>query len=717
MQKLAAAGLEESIPTLIAALGYNNPGAAVAAVDGLIQIGEPAVQPLLELLDNHNYTARAWAIRALAGIGDPRGLEILLDAATTDFALSVRRAAAKGLGSIRWHFLPPDQVSTAQAQALEALLVTCQDPEWVVRYAAVMGLQSLAIAALIIQPKLVVQILEQLEHIAETDPDLAIQVRVQMAQQQLFKLAESIKLSAGDCNAADNCEADWQLTLKKLYKRKSDERPILEGDPRKFRQVASEIQNPVPPKASENNLDPSNSAVVEKKSDSVPTKAIAGYPRLVSTCNLSNSPWSEEEDSPNWQPFTENSLIEHQIVRQNPETNRLELIPSKAAWEISQQFGLEAAYIFLTIAAHATHSPKPWEESIQLNGTDLVNLLGWDKRTDLKSGTKLNKIQSLVELTCSLSVLVSSIDISSQSYQMATSAMWSLEKLEYSGKLSVSTDPDSEDLAVYKIEEPDEFLAQIKPGIWTEQFFNQHRQKGKEALRQYGYLAKSVLQINLHQNPFAAKLAIFLTLMSHVHLSGKYTIADLLGQLESPELIAELEADKMKRSQIIEDWDNALCILRQLGWKIEFDPETYGEAIRPTWSLPYGSLTQVKPRSNQWLGNWLKAKVIIQPTNLIQQQIAIYQKRLEEDDTLNSKSSFNNVKIYIPELIPGHALEKALAAKGLSQAKLAEQLNLDRSMVTRWIKGSRPIQPRHREQIWQLLGDELLEVMEEEAHL
>lgn len=47
---LAQANSVEAIPTLITVLGYNNPGAAVAAVDGLTQLGEPAVIPLLEQL-------------------------------------------------------------------------------------------------------------------------------------------------------------------------------------------------------------------------------------------------------------------------------------------------------------------------------------------------------------------------------------------------------------------------------------------------------------------------------------------------------------------------------------------------------------------------------------------------------------------------------------------------------------------------------------------
>lgn len=185
VQNLAAAGLEETVPTLIAALGYNNPGAAVAAVDGLVQIGEPAVEPLLELIDNYNYGARAWAVRALAGIGDPRGLNTLLDAAKNDFALSVRRAAARGLGTVRWHELIPEQAVFAQKQALEILIEVCQDPEWVVRYAAVTGLEALALAVSVTDTISISQVISQLELMANTDIEVAIRARAWMALHQL----------------------------------------------------------------------------------------------------------------------------------------------------------------------------------------------------------------------------------------------------------------------------------------------------------------------------------------------------------------------------------------------------------------------------------------------------------------------------------------------------------------------------------------------------
>jgi len=184
VKALAAAGSTQAIPTLITVLGYNNPGAAVAAVDGLIQIGEPAVLPLLEQLDGYNYGARAWAVRALAGIGDPRGLDILLDAAANDFALSVRRAAAKGLGTICWELMPAQQIAEAQGNTSETLLQASQDPEWVVRYAAVGGLQALASAA--VQPDWLSEVLTRLDEIVSGDETSCVRARAWVAQQKLL---------------------------------------------------------------------------------------------------------------------------------------------------------------------------------------------------------------------------------------------------------------------------------------------------------------------------------------------------------------------------------------------------------------------------------------------------------------------------------------------------------------------------------------------------
>ncbi|WP_088894057.1 HEAT repeat domain-containing protein [Leptolyngbya ohadii] len=181
VQALVAAQQEAGIPTLIRALGFNNPGAAAIAVRGLVQLGKAAVQPLLDLVDDYNYGARAWTIRALVGIGDPRALEELLAAAEADFAPSVRRAATKGLGDLHWDWLPEGDAAQAQERVMTSLVKISQDTDWSLRYAAIGALEALALSANPLRST----IEQQLQQIAHQDEDLAVQSRSQKALQAL----------------------------------------------------------------------------------------------------------------------------------------------------------------------------------------------------------------------------------------------------------------------------------------------------------------------------------------------------------------------------------------------------------------------------------------------------------------------------------------------------------------------------------------------------
>ena len=185
---------EAAIDTLIRVLGYNNPGAAVAAVDGLIQIGTPAATALLTQIDGYNYGARAWALRVLAGIGDPRGLDLILETAAEDFSLSVRRAAARGLGAIQWEQIAGDpERRAAQTRARDVLLTVVKtDPEWVVRYGAVVGLQGVGTAAAVYRfDDLIGPIEAGLRDRLAHDDTLAIQARAEWALSQLATLTDS----------------------------------------------------------------------------------------------------------------------------------------------------------------------------------------------------------------------------------------------------------------------------------------------------------------------------------------------------------------------------------------------------------------------------------------------------------------------------------------------------------------------------------------------
>ncbi|MGB3786896.1 MAG: HEAT repeat domain-containing protein [Phormidesmis sp.] len=191
VEALAALADEGAVDALIRVLGYNNPGAAVAAVDGLIKIGTPAASALLTQIDGYNYGARAWALRVLSGIGDPRGLDLILETAVEDFSLSVRRAAARGLGAIQWEKLPKERREQEQSRVIQSLITVLEDVEWVVRYGAVVGLEGVAIAAA--QEGFVAladPIVGGLSDRIKKDDTLAVQARAQWALSQIQLLEQ-----------------------------------------------------------------------------------------------------------------------------------------------------------------------------------------------------------------------------------------------------------------------------------------------------------------------------------------------------------------------------------------------------------------------------------------------------------------------------------------------------------------------------------------------
>lgn len=137
-KKLCDLRMVGAIPTLIEVLGFNNPAVASVATSGLIQLGNKAVPSLLVSLDDKNYGSRAWVVKALASIRDPRSLDLLEYALTKDIAPSVRRSAARGLAEL--NLIDPED-SIKIKRCLCALLTAIKDDEWVVRYAAIFGIE------------------------------------------------------------------------------------------------------------------------------------------------------------------------------------------------------------------------------------------------------------------------------------------------------------------------------------------------------------------------------------------------------------------------------------------------------------------------------------------------------------------------------------------------------------------------------------------------
>jgi len=101
----------------------------------------------------------------------------LMTSALEDFSPSVRRAAAKGLGNILWSQLPPKEIPLGEQKVLNTLFQTLKDPEWIVRYAGVVGLESLGNS----NQSLIEDISTKFTEVKKQESEITINARIDLA--------------------------------------------------------------------------------------------------------------------------------------------------------------------------------------------------------------------------------------------------------------------------------------------------------------------------------------------------------------------------------------------------------------------------------------------------------------------------------------------------------------------------------------------------------
>ena len=115
------------IDKLVQGLGSTRWEARRAASEALVNIGSPAISPLIDALKDNNPDVRWAAIRALGKLGDPSAVKPIIKA-LRDEDSGVRKTAAEALGKI------------GDARATVALIAAVDDEDWSVRQAAVESL-------------------------------------------------------------------------------------------------------------------------------------------------------------------------------------------------------------------------------------------------------------------------------------------------------------------------------------------------------------------------------------------------------------------------------------------------------------------------------------------------------------------------------------------------------------------------------------------------
>lgn len=193
---------DDIMPVLVDALGYNNPISANMAVDALVDAyGRRAVPMLLRGVAAFNYAVNAYALRALARIGDPSVAEVARTCALKGPIPNVRRAAIRCLGALRyndWMDVGGDddngdgdgsgrETATATAtrceavaRAADALLQLMDDSDWSVRYAAISSTERLVRGDA--RETVRARFVDKLRQMAAADPDEVVRARAALSR-------------------------------------------------------------------------------------------------------------------------------------------------------------------------------------------------------------------------------------------------------------------------------------------------------------------------------------------------------------------------------------------------------------------------------------------------------------------------------------------------------------------------------------------------------
>lgn len=177
IKELTVRKTPEAIAQLIKSLHHHHPAIATAAIEGLVQIGADAVEPLIAaFLNCKDHGVQGHIVQALARIADIRALDLLIEVVGVEVANhcqgNVRRMAARGLGKIGSHTENISVISRCQAKLSWALL----NPEdWALRYAAVVSLEEIGTT----EAKAIIA-----QGLAK-EADLVVRVRCQKAGEKL----------------------------------------------------------------------------------------------------------------------------------------------------------------------------------------------------------------------------------------------------------------------------------------------------------------------------------------------------------------------------------------------------------------------------------------------------------------------------------------------------------------------------------------------------
>jgi hypothetical protein len=211
---------------------------------------------------------------------------------------------------------------------------------------------------------------------------------------------------------------------------------------------------------------------------------------------------------------------------------------------------------------------------------------------------------------------------------------------------------------------PTEVVLTVRPGLWTAKFLNGAGAQAGTALRQFGYLAQQTLRLDPYHQELAAKLAVYLTLMSR--LRRVYQVQHLLEAVEPTTVLQAAAADFRRRYDLKRRWDEALLTLHEQRWQFLFDDLTYPVALRPDWALPADTPAHLRQLPVDYWRLLLAGTLTCLPPEPIPSLLGA----VGEDVRPAARPQPPPVPLVLPPRLTGSEVRQARLAKGWSQQEL-----------------------------------------------
>lgn len=421
----------------------------------------------------------------------------------------------------------------------------------------------------------------------------------------------------------------------------------------------------ITPKKKEKVSQPATQEPSMQKNETV--EIASGFPMLAATqVMLKNELWQQGERGEAIATIHASSDRQNRIDHVISDPNNLDLLPWDATEQIRAQLGFDTAKLQIILAAEAVQCDRPWEERFTIKGSDLIKLMGKDRN---KRSTKAEQLSEIASIAWALRSIVSCI------FWTENRGSPQEKKWDSTGQLwmiNVSRVSRDKQLKLFEMEEPnldvEEIYLEVTPGQWTSKFLNREGSRFKEAMYQYGYTAQSILKIDPYHDELALRMALYLTLNSRSHMNGRYKVETLLSRVMPTTGIQSARNDSRARHSLTSRWINALKLLSNLGWLIE-----YGD------SYPnYLKVGKSGKKETGYFQKLLNAIITIKPE---------WQDLLEFKPREQAK--LPSAKAKKQQQITADQIRHGRKARKWTQSELAGRMNVKQPVISYWERGTR----------------------------